>query len=110
MGRGNGKNGFISALIWYLTSAAHGVESYNVDIIANSEDQAKTSFDDVYNVIKGDKTGKLAKQYDAKKSVITNTGDPTPPSTTTRPTRAPKMASARLVWSSMSCTSTRVGT
>lgn len=73
MGRGNGKNGFISALIWYLTSAAHGVESYNVDIIANSEDQAKTSFDDVYNVIKGDKSGRLAKQYDAKKSVITNT-------------------------------------
>lgn len=72
MGRGNGKNGFISALIWYLTSAAHGVEGYNVDIIANSEDQAKTSFEDVYDVIKHDKSGRLAKQYDAKKSVITN--------------------------------------
>lgn len=72
MGRGNGKNGFISALIWYLTSAAHGVKGYNVDIIANSESQAKTSFDDVYNVIKTDKSGKLAKQFDAKKPVIMN--------------------------------------
>lgn len=72
MGRGNGKNGFISALIWYLTSAAHGVQGYNVDIIANSEGQARTSFDDVYNIIQTDKSGKLKKQFDAKKSVITN--------------------------------------
>lgn len=51
MGRGNGKNGFISALSWYLTTHYHGVRGYNVDIIANSEDQAKTSFMDVYEVL-----------------------------------------------------------
>lgn len=51
MGRGNGKNGFISALVWYLTTHYHGVKGYNVDIIANSEEQAKTSFDDVYEVL-----------------------------------------------------------
>ncbi|WP_018249728.1 terminase TerL endonuclease subunit [Orenia marismortui] len=51
MGRGNGKNGFISPVIWYLTTHYHGVKGYNVDIIANNEDQAKTSFDDVYNVL-----------------------------------------------------------
>ena len=51
MGRGNGKNGFISPLVWYLTTHYHGVKEYNVDIIANSEDQAKTSFFDVYNVL-----------------------------------------------------------
>ena len=47
MGRGNGKNGFISCLVWYLTTHYHGIDGYNVDIIANSEDQAKTSFDDI---------------------------------------------------------------
>ena len=72
MGRGNGKNGFVSALLFYLASAAHGVEGYNIDIIANSEAQAKTSFDDVYELVRGDKSGKLKKQFDAKKSVITN--------------------------------------
>lgn len=51
MGRGNGKNGFISPLVWYLSTHYHGVKEYNVDIIANSEDQAKTSFDDVYGVL-----------------------------------------------------------
>ncbi len=51
MGRGNGKNGFISALAWYLTTPDHGIKDYNVDIIANSEDQARTSFEDVYNML-----------------------------------------------------------
>src|SRR5699024_9460343 len=46
MGRGNGKNGFISGLAWYLTTRYHGIKGYNVDLIANAEDQAKTSFDD----------------------------------------------------------------
>ncbi|MBR2132898.1 MAG: terminase large subunit [Oscillospiraceae bacterium] len=51
MGRGCGKNGFISGLCWYLTTPDHGVRGYNVDIIANSEDQAKVSFDDVYGML-----------------------------------------------------------
>lgn len=49
MGRGAGKNGFISAISWYLTTGFHGIKEYNIDIVANSEDQAKTSFEDVYN-------------------------------------------------------------
>jgi len=51
MGRGNGKNGFISPLGWYLTLPAHGIDGYNVDIVANSEDQAETSFNDVYDML-----------------------------------------------------------
>ena len=51
MGRGNGKNGFISGVAWYLTTMYHGVSGYNVDIIANSEDQAKTSFEDIYQML-----------------------------------------------------------
>lgn len=51
MGRGNGKNGFIAAITWYLTTYEHGIRAYNVDIIANSEDQAKTSFNDVFEML-----------------------------------------------------------
>lgn len=51
MGRGNGKNGFISALAWYLTTHYHGIRAYNIDIVANSEEQAKTSFEDIYDVL-----------------------------------------------------------
>lgn len=51
MGRGNGKNGFISPIIWYLTTHKHGIKSYNIDIIANNEEQAQTSFKDVYEML-----------------------------------------------------------
>lgn len=51
MGRGNGKNGFISALIFALSTHYHGIKEYNIDIVANSEAQAQTSFDDVYAVL-----------------------------------------------------------
>src|SRR5690554_4752469 len=71
MGRGNGKNGFISPIAWYLTTHYHGVKGYNVDIIANSEDQAKTSFDDVYSVL--ERTWKKSKKFFYKtKQVIVN--------------------------------------
>src|SRR5690625_2097239 len=71
MGRGNGKNGFISCLIWYLTTHYHGVQGYNIDIIANNEEQAKTSFDDVYNVL--ERTWKRSKKFFYKtKLQITN--------------------------------------
>lgn len=52
MGRGNGKNGFISGLAWYLSSKAHGIKGYNIDIVANSEEQAKTSFNDISEMLK----------------------------------------------------------
>lgn len=51
MGRGNGKNGFISALSWYFTTPAHGIKRYNVDIVANSKEQAATSFNDIYEML-----------------------------------------------------------
>lgn len=52
MGRGGGKNGFISSLAFYLISDFNGIENYNVDIVANSEEQAKVSFNEVYQVFK----------------------------------------------------------
>jgi len=71
MGRGNGKNGFISGLAWYLTTHYHGVARYNVDIIANSEDQAKTSFDDIYEML--ERTWEKSKRFFYKsKELIRN--------------------------------------
>lgn len=52
IGRGSGKNGFISFLCFYFISPYHGIKGYNIDILANSETQAKTSFNDVYEIIK----------------------------------------------------------
>ncbi|MCD8198238.1 MAG: terminase large subunit [Lachnospiraceae bacterium] len=51
LGRGSGKNGFISFLAFYFLSPAHGVQSYDIDLLANSEDQVKTSFMDVHEVV-----------------------------------------------------------
>jgi len=61
MGRGNGKNGFISPIAWYLTTPCHGISGYNVEIIANSEDQAKTSFGDIYDML--DRTWMKSKKF-----------------------------------------------
>jgi len=71
MGRGNGKNGFISALIFYLSTHYHGVEGYNVDIVANNEDQAKTSFFDVHGILESHED-KLKHFYYWTKEKITN--------------------------------------
>jgi phage terminase large subunit-like protein len=72
MGRGNGKNGFISALSWYLTTHYHGIRGYNVDIIANAEDQARISFDDVYEMLE-DTWAKSRRFFHKTKKLITNT-------------------------------------
>lgn len=52
IGRGSGKNGFISFLAFYFLSPAHGINGYDIDILANTEDQAKTSFKDIYELLK----------------------------------------------------------
>jgi len=52
VGRGSGKNGFISFLCFYFMSPYHGIQGYNIDILANAEKQAMTSFNDVYWIIK----------------------------------------------------------
>lgn len=66
------KNGYISGLAWALTTRYQGIKGYNVDIIANSEDQAKTSFDDVYEML--DRTWDKSKKFFYKsKELIRNT-------------------------------------
>lgn len=73
MGRGAGKNGFISSVSWYLTTGFHGIKEYNVDIVANSETQAKTSFEDVYNTIEDNKKLQKAFYYTKEKIVYKKT-------------------------------------
>ena len=69
MGRGAGKKtGFIAGLSFYYTTPFHGVREYNIDIVANSERQAKTSFEDVRLVIQENK--KLHKYFKCTKEEI----------------------------------------
>src|SRR5699024_7176606 len=70
MGRGGGKNGLISAISSYLQSELHGVKGYGISIVANSEDQAKTSFEEVYNAI--DENPTLQKVFHYTKLRITD--------------------------------------
>lgn len=62
MGRGGGKNGFISAISDYLITPLHGTKKYDISIVANSEEQAKTSFNEVRDVIIESKRNKTGKQ------------------------------------------------
>lgn len=51
MGRGAGKNGYLSFEDFCLLTPTNGIREYHIDICANSEEQAKTSFDEVYSVV-----------------------------------------------------------
>lgn len=62
-GRGLGKNGFASAESWYLISNRHGIRNYHIDIVATSEEQAKTSFDEVYDMLEARKDVQRAVEY-----------------------------------------------
>lgn len=64
MGRGAGKDGYIALESFCLISPYNGIKGYDVDICANSEDQAKAPFDDVHEVLETpDLTNKLKKHF-----------------------------------------------
>lgn len=50
MGRGAGKNAFLAALAFHFIGKQE-IRGYNVDIVATSERQAKTSFNDLKDVL-----------------------------------------------------------
>ena len=62
MGRGAGKNGFLSFVCFCLVTETNGVAYYDVDICATSEDQAKTSFEEIYDILEDPKWNKLFKK------------------------------------------------
>ncbi len=55
MGRGNGKDGFIIPLLHFLTTQYYGIKKYNVDIVANAEDQAQDSYNIARDVMDNNK-------------------------------------------------------
>lgn len=63
MGRGAGKNGFLSFLCFCLTTETNGVAYYDVDICATSEDQAKTSFVEIYDILETPKFSKIFRKH-----------------------------------------------
>lgn len=72
-GRGAGKNGYLSFEDFCLLTETHGVAYYDIDICANSEEQAKTSFDEIYNILESPKwTKKLKKHFRWNKTEIEN--------------------------------------
>ncbi len=71
VGRGTGKNGYLGFEDFCLLTPVNGIPHYNIDIFAMSEKQARTSFDDVYNVLENNKSV-MKKYFRWTKEVIVN--------------------------------------
>lgn len=71
MGRGNGKTGYAAWNNFFMLTAKHGIPNYDIDIYANSESQAMTSFVDVQQVIKN-RPDLDKKVFDVTNMVIKN--------------------------------------
>lgn len=71
VGRGAGKNGYLSFEDFALLTPVNGIPEYHIDIYAMAEDQAKASFDDIYNVLENNKA-KMKKHFHWTKTLITN--------------------------------------
>ncbi len=74
LGRGGGKNGLISVIIHFLISELHGVEDYNISVVANSEEQAKTSPDEVKKAVRKNEILKRAFKATETQTVSKVTG------------------------------------
>lgn len=73
MGRGGGKNAYLAFEDFCLITETNGVAYYDIDICANSEDQARTTFDDIYNILENPKwRKKLEKHFHWTKTEIQN--------------------------------------
>lgn len=55
VGRGAGKNGYLAFEDFALVTPINGIKEYNIDMFATSEDQAKATFKDIYNVLEDNK-------------------------------------------------------
>lgn len=72
IGRGGGKNGFIAFIAFCLVTAVNAVRNYDVDICANSEEQAKRSFVDIWEMLEGKNRLKFKKGFRWNRTEITN--------------------------------------
>lgn len=72
VGRGAGKNGYDSFVTFCATTKVNGIKDYDVDICANSEDQARTSFDDIWEILENSgQRAKFANGFSWNKEEIT---------------------------------------
>ncbi len=55
VGRGAGKNGYLAFEDFVLVTPINGIKQYHIDMFATSEDQAKTTFEDIYNILEDHK-------------------------------------------------------
>lgn len=51
VGRGAGKNGYLAFEDFALVTPINGVKKYHIDMFATSEDQAKATFEDIWNIL-----------------------------------------------------------
>lgn len=72
VGRGAGKNGFIAFIAFCLVTIVNGIRNYDVDICANSEEQAKRSFFDIYEILEEGRA-KFKKGFSWNRTEIRNT-------------------------------------
>lgn len=71
VGRGAGKNGYLAFEDFALISPYNNIKNYDIDICATAEEQARTSFDDIYNILENPKNrAKLRKHFYWNKEVI----------------------------------------
>lgn len=73
MGRGGGKNGYLSFEDFCLVTETNGIYQYHIDICANTGDQAKTTFVEIINILENPKfRKKFEKNFKWNNNVITN--------------------------------------
>lgn len=71
VGRGAGKNGYLAFEDFALLTPINGVKNYDIDMFAMSEDQAKATFSDVYDVLESNKS-KMKSHFTWNLEVICN--------------------------------------
>lgn len=63
MGRGGGKNYYLAWEDFCAITPTHGIQEYDIDICATSEEQAKTSFNEIYNILENETNPNIKKVF-----------------------------------------------
>lgn len=63
IGRGGGKNALLAFIDFCLVTPTNGISEYHIDICANSEEQAKTTFKDLKNILENPKFIKKFRKF-----------------------------------------------
>lgn len=71
VGRGAGKNGYLAFEDFALLTPVNGIRNYDIDICATLEEQASTTFNDIYEILENNST-KMQRHFKWNKTEITN--------------------------------------